>query len=1048
MTLMLFLLALISKHTFTNFISMNQFLRQSLWIALFSIGSLSGIAQTVNGVINDDEGNPLPGATVVLDGTTKGAFTDIDGKYSITNLPVGKSVLKYSFIGFKTQSKEVELVQGQTISLNIKLASDAVMMNDVVVVGYGVQRRSEVTGSIATIDAQKIKEIPAPSFEAALQGQAAGVQVSQGSGLAGSGSLVKVRGIASVSAGGDPLYVVDGIPITQDNFIRGNSGGMNNNPLASINPNDIESIEILKDAASTGIYGSRGANGVILITTKRAKKKGLSFDFTTRVGLSQPATRPNMMNSAQYLQMRQEAWENDGGTGYVWLPNYTSASDAPDLRKRAYDYARTVNTDWVDETIGTGVKQMYSLGVKKATDKYNAYGSFAYDKNESYLIGNSYERISGRINADLNITKKIKAIVTTSLVQGTNDRVDAAWSGGLGEAMSTALPIYPVYYTPELADFGFVNNNGYSTWNGGYSNPVMYQDRKDWITKEKRSINSLSFIYTPIKNLHLKVSGGYDYMDIGENITYPASIRPNRNVVDEISINNTYVNNFTYNATADYEYSPAEKHRFNFLIGNEFQRSSSYFSSTFVNEEAGVAVDNNSTSPKQQFSFLSYFGRLNYIFDSKYIFQATARVDGSSRFGVNNRYGFFPAVSAGWIVSQEDFLKDNKTISYLKLRTSYGLTGNANFGNYEYIGQYSNVDNGILYNGSPITFPLNAANDNLKWETSTTIDAGVEVGLWKDRVTFEVAYYNRRSKDVLMNVNLAPSTGFTNYWDNVAEVLNRGVEFSIKSRNIVREFQWTTEFNIAQNYNELVSIGDYTPDAVSGGTNDSRVLVGKPIGSFFLVDFARVDSQTGLPVYYDVNGNETMEYDNANRQYVGDGLPDFIGGITNNFKYKKWDLNVLATFSYGGKIFDSSSKRQMGVVSDWNMRTELFDRWTKPGDETTFPRLTLDETTYGLPSGFPWWNTSLFVYDASYIRLRQATLAYTFGDYEVGKVKVGNIRMAFTIFNLFTITDFPGLDPEVVRDFENPQDRNLSPNISYLTPPQERSYNLQLSFNF
>ena len=1028
---------------------MNQIIRQSLWFVLFSILSSSSFAQTVTGIINDDEGIPLPGATVVVAGTTKGAFSDLDGKYSLANLPLGKSTLNFSFIGFKTQTKEVNLAAGQILTLNLKLLSDEVMMNDVVVVGYGVQRRSEVTGSIATIDAQKIKEIPAPSFEAALQGQAAGVQVSQGSGMAGSGSLVKVRGIASVSAGGDPLYVVDGIPITQDNFIRGNSGGMNNNPLASINPNDIESIEILKDAAATGIYGSRGANGVILITTKRAKEKGLSFDFTTRIGLSQPATRPNMMNSSEYLQVRQEAWENDGGTGYVWLPNYSAASDAPDVRKRAYEYAKTVDTDWVDQTIGTGVKQMYSLGVKKATDLYNAYGSFAYDKNESYLIGNSYERISGRLNVDLNVSEKVKLIGSTSLVQGTNDRVDAAWSGGLGEAMSTALPIYPVYYTPDLEEFGFVNTNGYSTWNNGYSNPVMLQDRKNWITREYRSISSLSLIYTPIKNLHLKISGGYDYMDIGENITYPVAIRPNRDAVDEVAINNTFVNNFTYNATADYEYAPAEKHRFNFLIGNEYQRSISLFSSQNFNEgENDEEVIISSTSPRQQFSFLSYFGRLNYIYNSRYIFQATARVDGSSRFGRNNRYGFFPAVSAGWIVSQEDFLKDNKTISYMKLRASYGLTGNANFGNYEYIGQYSNVDNGINYNGQPITFPLNAPNDDLKWETSATFDAGLEVGLWKDRVTFEVSVYNRQSSDVLMNVNLAPSTGFTNYWDNVAEVLNQGVEFSIKSRNIVREFQWTTEFNVARNYNELVSIGDYTPDAVSGGTNDSRVIVGKPIGSFFLVDFARVDSETGLPVYYDANGNETMEYDLANRQYVGDGLPDFIGGITNNFKYKKWDLNVLATFSYGGKIFDSSGKRQLGVVTDWNMRTEAFDRWTKPGDETTFPLYTLDETTFGLQSGNPWWNTSLFVYDASYLRLRQATLAYTFGDYAVGKVKVNNIRMAFTVFNLFTLTNFPGLDPEVVRDFENAQDRNLSPNISYLTPPQERSYNLQLSFNF
>jgi TonB-linked SusC/RagA family outer membrane protein len=1010
---------------------------------------ISSYAQTITGIISDEEGNSLPGATVVVDGTTKGAFSDIDGKYTLANLEVGVNKIKFSFIGFTPQIKEVTLEEGETKTINVTLKSDAVLMDDVVVVGYGVQRKSEVTGSISTIDSKQIAEIPAPSFEAAIQGQAAGVQVSQGSGLAGSGSLIKVRGIASVSAGGDPLYVVDGIPITQDNFIRGNSGGMNNNPLASINPNDIESIEILKDAAATGIYGSRGANGVILITTKRAKKKGLSFDFTTRLGLSQPATLPDMMNSEEYLQMRQEAWENDGGTGYVWLPNYSSASDAPDFRKRAYEYAQGVNTDWVDQTIGTGVKQMYSIGAKKATDKYNAYASFSYDDNQSYLVGNSYERISGRLNADIKITKKLKAIISTSYARGTNDRVDAAWSGGLGEAMSTALPIYPVYWQDGLEDFGFINNNGYATWNDGYSNPVMFQDRKDWITRENRSISSLSLIYSPIENLNLKVTGGYDYMDIGENLRYPASIRPNRDVIDETYKNDAYVNNWTYNVTADYLYQPSEKHKFNFLIGNEYQRSSSETTSITINESPTDTEESiYSSSPVQQFSFLSYFGRANYVIDSKYIFQVTGRVDGSSRFGRNNRYGFFPAVSAGWILSEEDFLKESKTISYLKLRSSYGITGNANFGNYEYIGQYSNTDNGIFYNGEPIIYPLNAPNDDLKWETSATLDAALEVGLWQDRVTFELAYYNRRSKDVLLNVNLAPSTGFTNYWDNVGEVLNRGVEFSIKSRNLVRELQWTTDFNIARNYNELVDIGDYTPDAVSGGTNDSRVLVGKPIGSFYLVEWVGVDPDTGLPIYLDADGNETSDYDNANRRYVGDGLPDFVGGITNSFSFKNWDFSFLATYSYGGKIFDSSAKRQMGVVSDWNMRTDLFDRWVKPGDETTFPALTLDETNYGLPSGFPWWNTSLFVYDASYIRLRQTTLAYNFKDREVGKVKLNNMRLAFTVFNLFTLTDFPGLDPEVVRDFENQQDRNLSPNVTYLTPPQERSFNIQFSFSF
>jgi hypothetical protein len=305
------------------------------------------------------------------------------------------------------------------------------------------------------------------------------------------------------------------------------------------------------------------------------------------------------------------------------------------------------------------------------------------------------------------------------------------------------------------------------------------------------------------------------------------------------------------------------------------------------------------------------------------------------------------------------------------------------------------------------------------------------------------------SDDVLMNVSTPASTGFTNYWDNVAKILNRGVEFTVKSRNIDKpDFQWTTNLNISRNYNELVDIGNYTPDAVSGGTNDSRVIVGKPVGSFYLVEHSHVDPETGLPVYIDLDGNETFDYNNNIRKYVGDGLPDVIGGISNEFRYKNWDLNFLASFSLGAQIFDSSAKRQLGVVSGWNMRDEKLDRWRQPGDEALFPRLTLDETNYGLPSGFPWWNTSLFVYDASYLRLRNLTLGYNLPAFSAGKMNFDSFRIALNATNLFTITNFPGLDPEVVRDFENAQDRNMSPNVTYLTPPQERAFTLSITTNF
>ena len=417
-------------------------------LSLFLLNSVD--AQKLSGTVSDASGSPLPGASVVADGNN-GQFTDADGNYSL-NLSAGDHRVVFSYIGYVAQTQSVTLDGGDVV-LNIALAEDAVLIEDVVVVGYGVQRKKEVTGSIVQVDAKQITGVQTPSFEAALQGQAAGVQVSQSSGVAGAPSLIRVRGVASVSAAGDPLYVVDGIPITQEYFLRGNSGALNNNPLAAINPNDIQSVEILKDAAATGIYGSRGANGVILITTKRGQK-GTSFEFSTRTGIGTPATRPNMMDTETYLALRQEAWENDGGTGYVWLPNMTSASDNAATRQEAYQRALLTNTDWVDETIGVGVKNAVNFGVRHGAERYNFYAGVSKDNNESYLQGNSYDRTSARVNFDWKPTSKTKLLLSTSLSRGENNRIDAAWSGGLGDAMANALPYYPclLYTSPSPRD--------------------------------------------------------------------------------------------------------------------------------------------------------------------------------------------------------------------------------------------------------------------------------------------------------------------------------------------------------------------------------------------------------------------------------------------------------------------------------------------------------------------------------------------------------------------------------------------------------------------
>ena len=584
-------------------------------------------------------------------------------------LSLGKHSIEFSFIGYLKKTFEIEITKGEN-NLNARLKEDAVMINDVVVVGYGVQRRKEVTGSIAKIDAKKITAVQTPSFEAALQGQAAGVQVSQSSGAAGAGSLIRIRGVASISGSGDPLVVVDGIPITQEYFLNrraGYGGGFNNNPLASINPNDIASIEILKDAAATGIYGSRGANGVILITTKRGTSK-TSFEYSSRIGFSKVASRPNMMNTEEYLTIRQEAWENDGGTGYVWLPHMSSSTDSPESRKAAYLRAVETNTDWVDETIGTGMKNAHSFGARTGGDKWSMYSGFAYDDNESYMLGNSYTRISGRINLDVDLAPWAKLLFSGSMSQGRNQRVSMAWSGGLGRAMSQALPYMPVRYENDTLVNGVSYESGdFYQWNTNW-NMVAEREMKKWRSTENRSFTNAQLILTPLQDLHVKFTGGFDRMLVEEDMWEPEAFN---NYLDQGNLYSNTILNWNVGATADYQHEIDDTQALSFLLGSEYQRADNFsWDYYFPNSPSPVyssdslqslldTADRRVNLPTQH-SFLSYFSRINYSLEDRYFFQATMRVDGSSRFGRNSRYGFFPAVSAGWVISDESWFNSEE----------------------------------------------------------------------------------------------------------------------------------------------------------------------------------------------------------------------------------------------------------------------------------------------------------------------------------------------------------------------------------------------------
>jgi len=566
------------------------------------------VAQTVTGTVVDEYNEALPSVVVAVENQS-GTMTDYNGQYTL-NLPKGTYNITYSFIGYEPITKSVS-VQGNKV-VNVAMKPSQTQLNEVVVVGYGVARKRDLTGSVVSLKSKELTDIPTPSFENAIQGKAAGVQVITGSGIAGSGSMVRVRGVASISAGGDPLYVVDGIPITQDYFLNGNRGGFNTNPLATINPNDIESVEILKDAAATGIYGSRGSNGVILITTKRGNSKKLTYNFSARTGISAPTALPNMASKEEYLQLYEEAWVNDGNVGVPQLPgNRMSWAEA-----QAFE-----GTDWIQETIRTGVKQGYDFSASKGFKGGNFYAGLSYNDNHSYLAGNSYERISGRFNVDYNLASNLKLGISTSISRGINNRIDAAWSGGFGEAMSRALPIYPVRYAEDEydADGNVVASAGDYWLKGGVSlNPVAQRALKDWTAIEDRTINNITLDYKVSDAWTLRGQGAFDYMHFEDHIWEKPGYDPTYkdsegNLLGRANMYTYSVWNTSGNATANYIKDIGKNHHINWLIGSEYQynrilRWDGYYDSEATGQirETGQYV-NDPLSYLEEYAFASAF---------------------------------------------------------------------------------------------------------------------------------------------------------------------------------------------------------------------------------------------------------------------------------------------------------------------------------------------------------------------------------------------------------------------------------------------------------
>ena len=1019
----------------------HSMVKNVLLLALLLVSSVAFAQKKVTGVAVDGTTNePLPFITIQVKGTTTGTTSDMDGKYEIT-VPDENSILVYSYIGYRTQ----EIRVGNQSQIMVRLVEDVEALDEVVVVGYGVQNKRDVTGSIAKVGGEELTSVPTSSFDAALQGRAAGVQVTQSSGLAGSGAAIRVRGIASITAGGDPLIVVDGIPIMQNAGDR--VGGAQDNPLSSINSNDIESIDILKDASATAIYGSRGANGVVLITTKRGKEGKPQISFSQKVAFSTPNVTPDMLNTREYLEIYDEALRNDYQFNPSGSINPATVTTYPGGFTR--EQALMNNTDWEDEVTRVGVSSYTDFSISWGNKKIKTYAGISHVAENSYMKEDHFGRTSLRLNVDYNPISILKVGANLSYSHVDHRPVPTGWDGGYGRAISDALPYFPVY-----------NEDGSYYIFPMSTNPIteIYEKRRRIFTD--RTMASLYADLQIIKDLSLRVEGNIDYRDNASNFlqTQYLSTQPNSNVT------NRYETNWNAKALLNYSLNIGDDHRFHFMVGTEAMKStrvSNYTNIVFTPgtenwlfkhpayDEANRTFTRN---PNEDYSFISFFGRVNYTLKDRYMFTGTFRRDGSSRFGANNKFGNFPAASVGWLLTEEDFLKDNDVLSLLKLKAGFGITGNAEIPNYAQWGTVS-VNTNQLYQGQNYWYINNLQNSDLKWETTSTVDVGLEYGFLRNRISGEIGFYNKYSKDLFLNVSVPASGGYTTFLGNVGKVRNTGVEFNIKSVNITnRDFTWTTDFNISWNKNKVLDVGTAGPDALQG-EGDTRVIKGQPIGVNYLVKFLYVDPADGMPVYeqLDDNGNpvgETKEYNaDRDRQPVGHPNPDFVGGFNNTFTYKNWDFGLMFTFQIGGNIFDDAEKFQMNNVGTWSLKRNVLDRWQQPGDITDVPRVSLGSSGIELSR-----NTTEYLHDAGFLRLKNVNVGYTFRGEKLQKWHIRDIRVFAQATNLLTLfseyyNKYHG-EPEIMRDVDSAQKRNLSLNVTYLTAPQARTYTVGLSVNF
>lgn len=974
--------------------------------------SLYGQDQPLTGfVVSEEDKAGLPGVSVILKGTTRGTVTDEKGFFSIQADP--GSTLVFSFIGFT--KKEVSVTERR--KLDVMLSPETHVFDEIVVVGYGTQTRKSLTSAIASVNTGETINIPSVSVDQQVQGRAAGVQVMSNTGIPGEGIIMRIRGVTSINASNEPLYVIDGVFVNNQSLQSIGTQGQQTSPLADFSSSDIESIEILKDANATSIYGARGANGVVIITTKRGKYNSApSIRFNASRGISTVPELWELVTGPEHATIINEAWVNDGKP-YETRPFRPVSEGGRGLPEEQPTYDR------LNDLFRTGILQSYDLSVSGGNDMTRYYIGGDFSSQEATLQPVKFERAGARINIDQKISKKVSLSVSNTLSRTFRNQARVG-DGPNGGMLQAALHT-PTYLPKE-------NTDGTPAKWAGFDNLDVLIKHTDIRATSYRYVGNIRLNYDILKNLKFTSSFSLDFNDYDEfqywNDLTNLGAASNGYGSDADSKNQIWINE----QTLEYNALLSKKHSLTILAGNTIQKNSRQMKMV-----EGYGFPNNSfrlissaatqagTVTHSEFGLLSYFGRLNYDYASKYFMSFSIRADASSKFGKNNKWGYFPSIGIGWQVKEESFVRDIEWISNLKIRSSIGLTGNQNgINDYASRGLWSGGSN---YLDQPGISPDQLENPGLKWESTMQSDLGFDFSVLKNRISLSFDVYSKYTKGLLLAVPMQSATGFNSIFRNEGEMSNKGFELTLTSENISsKNFHWTTSLNMSRNKNLIeklsTPINQYNRDWV-------RMEEGYPMFSFWLYKQLYVDPQTGDAVFENIGDDDVITV--ADRQILGDTWPDLFGGISNTFQIYKFDINVFLNFQVGNDVYNLNRFfLESGGTRDANraLHKNQMNRWQKPGDITDVPRVTTIGNNYRLEQ------SSRFLEDGSFLRLRSVNLGYTLPQSVTSKAYIKSARIYFQGTNLFILKKYIDPDPEVnvAGNNQNVQGLDLG------TPPQPR----------